>query len=186
MHFVEPGTQTSSRQMLPLQNRFAGQSTSVVQAMLTHSAPPPAVGLHSSVAPHWSVAQSLLTQPAEPPSASQCWSGGQGNPTHGSAWPPVPLVELVVRRLPPLPDSVSSSFLPSGEYDGAPLMPARAETMDFFPVRRCCTKMADVRRSNETYASHSPSGDQAGDMMGNGDARMRTRLAPSESATYNS
>jgi hypothetical protein len=103
---VEPGTQTSSTQMVPLQNRLAGQSTSVVQAMLTHSAPPPAVGWHSSVTPHWSVAQSLFTQLAEPVVASQCWSGGQGNPTHGSAWPPVPLLELVVKRLPPLPEEL--------------------------------------------------------------------------------
>src|SRR3954462_12385437 len=89
-------------------------------------------------------------------------------------------------RLPLLPDNVSASFLPSGEYEGAPLMPARAETGIFFADLRCCTNTVETRRSNDTYASHSPSGDHAGDIRGSGELITRLRLAPSESATNSS
>ncbi len=65
-------------------------------------------------------------------------------------------------------------------------MPARAETAIFFAERRCCTKTVETRRSNDTYASHSPSGDQEGDMMGSFDRITTLRLAPSESATSSS
>ncbi len=86
-------------------------------------------------------------------------------------------------RLPLLPDSVSASFLPSGDQAGAPLMPARADTMLRLPLRTSWTYTAETRRSNDTYASQLPSADQAGDISGRSDCRIMRGFSPSASAT---
>src|SRR5258706_269611 len=61
--------------------------------------------------------------------------------------------------LPLLPPRVSASLRPSGDHSGAPLTPARADTWRRSPLRTSCTYTPECLVSNETYASHCPSGD---------------------------
>ena len=85
--------------------------------------------------------------------------------------------------LPLLPPRVSASLRPSGDHSGAPLTPARADTWRRSPLRTSCTYTPECLVSNETYASHCPSGDHEGDMRGKRDSRTRCGFAPSASAT---
>ena len=86
-------------------------------------------------------------------------------------------------RLPLLPDSVSASFLPSGDYDGAPLMPARADTMRFLSgaqVLHVNGRHAPLERDvRQPFAVRRPGRRHDGQRR----LQMRTRLAPSASAT---
>src|SRR5215831_15721053 len=85
--------------------------------------------------------------------------------------------------LPALPPKVSASLWPSGDHAGAPLTPTRADTCRRSPLRTSCTYTAACLVSKDTYASHCPSGDQAGDMSGKRDSRIMCWFAPSASAT---
>src|SRR5210317_1250189 len=86
-------------------------------------------------------------------------------------------------RLPSTPPRVTTSLRPSGENDGAPLMPGFDDTRKRLPVRSVCTKIDDLLSSNETYASWRLSGDQAGDMIGSVLSMTVCSLNPSWSDT---
>src|SRR5207302_10566279 len=75
--------------------------------------------------------------------------------------------------LPPPPPSVSASLRPSGDHSGAPLTPARADTWRRSPLRTSCTYTPECLVSNDTYASHCPSGDRG---RHEGEARLENQV----------
>ncbi len=82
----------------------------------------------------------------------------------GDQEPSVSMARWVVRRvvvralmsrtkmsgLPSTPPSVTTSLRPSGENDGAPLIPGFDETLKRLPVRSVWTQTDDLSPSNET------------------------------------
>src|SRR5210317_1784746 len=84
--------------------------------------------------------------------------------------------------LPSTPPSVMTSLRPSGEKDGAPLIPGSDDTLKRLPVRSVWTQIEERLFSKDTYASWRLSGDHAGDMIGSVLSMIVFLLKPSWSA----
>src|SRR5687768_3522485 len=79
-----------------------------------------------------------------------------------------PLPSAFTRKIcePPIRDSTTASFFPSGDHAGALLLPLKLATALRALVASVCMYTTGFLFSKDTYASCLPSGDHAGDMIG--------------------
>src|SRR6218665_1472337 len=95
-----------------------------------------------------------------------------------------PLASMVYNCEPPSRLKVTARVRPSGAQAGALLEPRKLAIRRRRPDATSCTDTTGLRDSKDTYASWSPRGDQAGEIIDSGLDSADCAFSPSASATH--